>query len=148
MLTPSSEDQPDFGYTLNEAFTPELREKMAKLEKENDIIKRRLESRSSVSEWEGLGGGERGTAETEELRCKLADSEITISHMEKSVKEKVERLSRAEVILKELSEYTCTLYDILLGLCGSLEFGLLILFCNKQQFQAHAKLASQPKNKN
>ena len=40
----------EFG--LNEAYTPELREKMARLEKENEILKRRVDSgvAESVSE--------------------------------------------------------------------------------------------------
>ena len=38
-------DQPDAGsFGLLEAFTPELREKMARLEKENEILHRRLET--------------------------------------------------------------------------------------------------------
>ncbi len=47
-------DQPDFGGVagglgLQEAFTPELKEKMVKLEKENEILKRRLESGATES---------------------------------------------------------------------------------------------------
>lgn len=50
-------DQPDLGggvsvgggLGLNEAFTPELREKMVKLEKENEILKRRLENSGADS---------------------------------------------------------------------------------------------------
>ena len=38
----SSLDQPDIG--LMEAYTPELREQMLRLEKENEILKRRLDS--------------------------------------------------------------------------------------------------------
>ena len=42
-------DQPDYGGVagglgLQEAFTPEMREKMVKLNKENEILKRRLET--------------------------------------------------------------------------------------------------------
>ena len=49
--TPSL-DQPDLGDVggLHEAFTPELREKMVKLEKENEILRRRLESGSTEVE--------------------------------------------------------------------------------------------------
>ena len=52
--TPSL-DQPDLGGVagglgLEEAFTPELREKMTKLEKENEILKRRLDSSMAETE--------------------------------------------------------------------------------------------------
>ena len=53
--TSGSFDQPDLGsgvggLGLEEAFTPELREKMARLEKENEIMRRRLDS--SITETE------------------------------------------------------------------------------------------------
>ena len=48
----SSFDQPDIGggvggLGLEEAFTPELKEKMVRLEKENEIMRRRLDSNLS-----------------------------------------------------------------------------------------------------
>lgn len=50
----SSFDQPDLGggvggLGLEEAFTPELKEKMVRLEKENEIMRRRLDSNLSES---------------------------------------------------------------------------------------------------
>ena len=50
----SSFDQPDLGggvggLGLEEAFTPELKEKMIRLEKENEIMRRRLDSSLSES---------------------------------------------------------------------------------------------------
>ena len=50
--TSTSFDQPDLGggvsgLGLEEAYTPELREKMARLEKENEIMRRRLETSTS-----------------------------------------------------------------------------------------------------
>ena len=47
-------DHPDFeggagGLGLEEAFTPEKREKMARLEKENEIMRRRLETNLTES---------------------------------------------------------------------------------------------------
>lgn len=43
-------DHPDLGtsFGLMEAYTPELREKMVRLEKENEILKRRLETESEA----------------------------------------------------------------------------------------------------
>ncbi len=44
--TPTGLDSPDMGghgIGLLEAFTPELREKMARLDKENQILRKRLE---------------------------------------------------------------------------------------------------------
>ena len=46
--TPGSLDHADLGSALNEAFTPEMREKMVRLEKENEILRRRLESEGGV----------------------------------------------------------------------------------------------------
>ena len=40
--TPGSLDLPDLGSALHEVFTPEMREKMVRLEKENEILRRRL----------------------------------------------------------------------------------------------------------
>ena len=50
----SSFDQPDLGggvsgLGLEEAFTPELKEKMVRLEKENEIMRRRLDSHLTES---------------------------------------------------------------------------------------------------
>ena len=52
-------DQPDIGgsFGLMEAFTPELRERMARLEKENEILHRRLESDMEAPLPESSGGG-------------------------------------------------------------------------------------------
>ncbi len=52
--TSSSFDQPELGggvggLGLEEAYTPELKEKMIRLEKENEIMRRRLDSNLSES---------------------------------------------------------------------------------------------------
>lgn len=56
--TPGSLDYPDLGAALNEVFTPEMKERMIRLEKENEILKRRLEEGNE--EESPLWGGERG----------------------------------------------------------------------------------------
>lgn len=50
---PLGSDEPDIGGVvsvggLTEAFTPEMREKMVRLEKENQILRRRVESAESA----------------------------------------------------------------------------------------------------
>ena len=53
--------EPDVGGTLGtgleEAYTPELREKMVRLEKANQILRRRLDSTESHNEGIGMESG-------------------------------------------------------------------------------------------
>ena len=53
--TPGSLDLPDLGSALHEVFTPEMREKMVRLEKENEILRRRLAEPGDSSGVEGGG---------------------------------------------------------------------------------------------
>ena len=65
--TPGSLEHIDLGSALGEAFTPEMRERMARLEKENEILRRRLaETERAREEGRGGGGGSEGGREGEE----------------------------------------------------------------------------------
>ena len=69
-------EQPDLGHGvsglgLEEAFTPELREKMARLEKENEIMRRRLDSSNITESIEPSLLGRCGQF-PEELKCILS----------------------------------------------------------------------------
>ena len=63
---PVSIDQPDFGGEslegvsggVVEAFTPELREKMVRMEKEVQILRRRVETAESAAQEGGKGSSE------------------------------------------------------------------------------------------
>ena len=83
----SSIDQPDLAFV--EAFTPELKEKMAKLEKENEILLRRLEVENPFNT----------TARSEDVVAKMHVDQLKAESLVTA-----EKLFSLESSNKELSE--------------------------------------------
>lgn len=96
--TPSSVDHPDFGDVggLQEVFTPELKEKMVKLEKENQILRRRLESSSPDTE-SPLGV----STASGDLCEKVAEQEAAVQRQGREV---TELRAKLEIIVKKAKE--------------------------------------------
>ena len=114
--TPGALDHPDLGSALNEVLTPEMREKMARQEKEMEILKRRLaESETALGAGGGAGGG-RGSAvapgqrgsreETATIRgAGGGAAEQTVAAIQQQLREKIQRISQLEAIAQESSQY-------------------------------------------
>ena len=107
--TPGSLDNPDLGSALNEVFTPEMRERMVRLEKENQILRRRLAEAGDVSV--EVGGGEgvvSAVGQRREERAQLArgrgGGEQTITILRKQLQEKEKRISQLEAVAKDTSK--------------------------------------------
>ncbi|CAI8020668.1 Probable RNA-binding protein 19 [Geodia barretti] len=106
--TPGSLDNPDLGSTLNEVFTPEMREKMVRLEKENEILRRRLaEGGPSPVEVGGGGGvrtGVRGGGEGEESLSRGrggGGGEQMVAVLRKQLQEKEKKISQLQAAAQE-----------------------------------------------
>ena len=111
--TPGSLDNPDLGSSLNEVFTPEMREKMVRLEKENEILRRRLaEGGPSPVEVGGGGGvrtGVRGGGEGEESLSRGrggGGGEQMVAVLRKQLQEKEKKISQLEAAAQENSKYS------------------------------------------
>ena len=108
--TPGSLDNPDLGSTLNEVFTPEMREKMVRLEKENEILRRRLAERGPSPVEVGGGGGVRtgvrGGGEGEESLSRGrggGGGEQMVAVLRKQLQEKEKKISQLEAAAQENS---------------------------------------------
>lgn len=111
--TPGSLDHPDIGASLNEVFTPEMREKMVRLEKENEILRRRLTETDTLT---GGGGGREGTAKNPSLeqgpvargtgggRKEGGGEDKTVATLQKHLQEKQQRISQLEAVAQESSQ--------------------------------------------
>ena len=111
--TPGSLDNPDFGSSLNEAFTPEMREKMVRLEKENEILRRRLadggEMAVEVGGGRGGGGGGGGVSTVVQGEESLTSGrsggggEQMVAVLRKRLQEREKRISQLEAAAQENS---------------------------------------------
>ena len=109
--TPGSLDNPDFGPSLNEVFTPEMREQMVRLEKENEILKRRLAEAGSKSAVEGGGVSSadvRGGEGEERLTRGSGGGggEKMVAVLRRQLQEKQKKISQLESAAQENSEFT------------------------------------------
>ena len=110
--TPGTLDHPDLGVAFNEVFTPEMREKMVRLEKENEILRRRVAESDSSSQERGGGGtvtvGTRGEEWTRipsssgriEVR---GDESKMVAALQQQLREKQKRVSQLEAVTQESS---------------------------------------------
>ena len=119
--TPGSLDLPDLGSALHEVFTPEMREKMVRLEKENEILRRRLAEPGDSSGVEGRGvvsvrggggvvsvrGGEGVGGEISgSRRGGGGGSDQAVVVLRRQLLEKEKRISQLETMTRENSEPT------------------------------------------
>ena len=120
--TPGSLDLPDLGSALHEVFTPEMREKMVRLEKENEILRRRLAEPGDSSGVEGGGvvtvrggggvvsvrGGEGVGGEISGSRRGGGGggSDQAVVVLRRQLLEKEKRISQLETMTRENSEPT------------------------------------------
>ena len=104
--TPGSLDHPDLGAALNEVFTPEMREKMVRLEKENEILRRRVAEKDETivagrqSDTADGGGGQMG--QERGPRTRVGDRE-GVAALQKQLREKQKRISQLEAVAQETS---------------------------------------------
>ena len=114
--TPGALDHPDLGSALNEVLTPEMREKMARQEKEMEILKRRLAESETALEAGGGAGVGRGSAVAPGQRGSREETAIiggagggaaeqTVAAIQQQLREKIQRISQLEAIAQESSQY-------------------------------------------
>lgn len=100
--SPTSIEQTDLG--LAQAYTPELREKMVRLKKQNEILTRRLDSVSSESPL-SLGGGEGPSSSSgqrlENVEKENAEKALQLGRMERAIKEYRGQISSLEDVKKQ-----------------------------------------------
>ena len=109
--TPGSLDHPDIGASLNEVFTPEMREKMVRLEKENEILQRRLAESDTVTREGGREGTVKNTSYEQGPVARGTGGggregggeEKTVVALRKQLQEKQQRISQLEAVAQESS---------------------------------------------
>ena len=120
--TPGSLDQTDLGVVLNEVLTPEMRENMVRLEKENEILRRRLaESDTVVEEERGsavvadqptggreqgptMGGRGGGGREGGREGGRGGGEGKVVASLQQQLREKQQRISQLEAVAQESSQ--------------------------------------------
>ena len=120
--TPGSLDNPDLGSSLNEVFTPEMREKMVRLEKENEILRRRLAEGAVEVGGGGVRTGGRGGGEGEESVNRgrgVRGGEQMVAVLRKQLQEKEKKISQLEAAAQENSKFSPSSFCYILLLSPS-----------------------------
>jgi chromosome segregation ATPase len=90
--------------SLMEAFTPELKDKMYRLEKENELMKRKITSMENTSD-KSQPADSHEAAQLDELRKELAEKSVQVEHLQQSLARRnrdLDQLSDARTTFDQL----------------------------------------------